>query len=221
MLEKIRVLSSLIPIIFFVLFCKKKATKEYWVFFLYLTISSVIDLVLATSLWATNNRYLLWNFYGFLENVLLSYFFYLIIRQRFIRILIPFFCLIYLVVFLLNHKSNNTNLNSYMSAFGSVTLLILCVCYFINSMKSISQPVNIFSPIFIIVVALLFNVSSTMFLNIIANMLTSNQMKDYWVINNYSIILLNFIIATAFLKLYFQQKSIPPENHSLDFTSPK
>ena len=88
-------------------------------------------------------------------------------------------------------------------------------------MKPTIEPINIFTPAFLISIALLINVSGTLFLNIIANRLTINEMEKYWNISNYSNIIMNLIFVSAFVLFYFQQKSIPPENHSVDFTSPK
>jgi ABC-type Na+ efflux pump permease subunit len=81
------------------------------------------------------------------------------------------------------------------------------------------EPVNIFTPVFLIVVGLLLFVSGTLFLFIIANRLSEKEMNQYWSINYYANILVSFIFSAAFLLFYFQQKSKPPESQSVDYTS--
>jgi hypothetical protein len=222
-LEKIRLLSSLLPIVFFVIFCKKKASKELWVFFIYCNISFVFDLFLSVSPWASEHRYLIWNIFGILEIGFLSYFFYLIINQRLIRLLILLFSLCFIIFSLFYSKSDNDQndqYNSIMNSVGSVLILILTLCYIMNSMKQTDEPINILNPVFLIVIAILLNVSSTLFLTIISNHLTVNEMEKYWNISNYSNILMNLIFSSAFVLFYYQHKPKPPESKIVDFTSP-
>jgi hypothetical protein len=108
-----------------------------------------------------------------------------------------------------------------MSAFGSVIILMLSLCFFIIALRPTAVPVdNIFTPRFIIVVALLLYVSSTLFLYIIENKLSEKELAQYWSINAYSSILTSLIFSIAFIVFKYQKKSTSPENHSVDFTSP-
>lgn len=220
MLEKIQLLSSALPIVFFVIFCKRKAPKELWVIFIYFITSLGFDLFLAISAWASDHRFLVWNMYGILENILLSYFFYLIINQRLIRALILLFSLLYLFFILPYLKTGTDQFNSTMSAVGSVIILVLSICYFLNYLKPTSEAVSIFTPQFLIVIALLLNVSCTLFLDLITNRLTINELAKYWSINSYANILMNLIISSAFILFYNQHKPKPTESNFVDFTSP-
>lgn len=220
MLEKIRLLSALLPIIFFVIFCIRKASKELWVFFVYCVVSFAFDAFLATSIWASEHRFMIWNFFGVFEVVILSYFFYLIINQRLIRAIIVLLSLTYIIFSLFYLRAYNDRYNSIMSAIGSVILLILALCYLIDILKPADVPVSIFTPVFLIVIALLLNISSTLFLTIIANRLTVDEMERYWSINHYSSIVMNILYSSAFVLFNYQQKSKPPESHTVDFTSP-
>ncbi len=108
-----------------------------------------------------------------------------------------------------------------MSAFGSVIILILSLSYFIIALRPTAVPVeNIFTPRFILVVAILLYVSSTLFLYIIANKLSEKEMAQYWGINAYSSILTSLIFSIAFIVFKYQKKSPTPESHSVDYTSP-
>ena len=221
MLEKLGLLASLLPIISFIIFCNKKATKEIWVIFIYSVFSILFDIYLSTSMWAYEHKFLIWNVFAILEYSLITYFFYLIIDSRIIRFLIIIFSFFYVLIFLLYSKSNKDQFNSILSAFGSVIILILSLCFFIIALKPTAIPVeNIFTPIFIIVVALLLYVASTLFLYIIANKLSEKEMVQYWSINAYSSILTSLIFTIAFIVFKYQKKSLTPENHTVDYTSP-
>ena len=107
-----------------------------------------------------------------------------------------------------------------LSSIGSVIILILSLSYIIASLGPSSIPVDVFTPVFLIVVGILFYVASTLFLYLIANNLSNDEMQKYWRINDYSNILTNVIFSSAFLLYRFQHKNPTHESHSVDFTSP-
>jgi hypothetical protein len=219
-LEHIKILSTAVPIVFFVIFCKKKATKELWVFFIYCILSFSFDLFLSLSIWASEHTFLVWNFFGVIENILLSYFFYIIINQRLIKVAIVLLSFFYVVFSLFHFNSNTEQFNSINGALGLVILLFLCLCYFINIMKPSSIPTNIYTPVFVIVFAMILSISSTLFLTVVSNQFTINEMQKYWNISSYANILMNLIVSSAFILFYNQHKPKPPESNFVDFTSP-
>ena len=97
-------------------------------------------------------------------------------------------------------------------------MLLLSLAFFVISMRTSEEPINLLSPVFLIVIALLLYVASTLFLYIIANRLTAREMEHYWGINHVSNILTNVIFAAAFLLFRFQKKNPSPENAAVDFT---
>jgi hypothetical protein len=220
-LEKIGLLTSLLPIISFIVFCNKKATKEIWVIFIYCILSILFDTFLSASMWAYEHRFLIWNIFAIVEYSLITYFFYLIIDSRLIRFLIIIFSFFYLIIFIFYSKPDKDQFNSIVGAFGLVIILILSLCFFVIALKPTEIPVtNIFTPRFIIVIALLLYVASTLFLNIIANKLSEKEMLQYWSINTYSSILTSLIYTIAFIVFKYQKKSSTFENQHVDFTSP-
>ena len=221
MVPKLSLLSSLLPIVFFILFCFKTSIKGFWVIFIYCTTSILFDVFVAASRWGMHHKLLLWNVYGIFEYLIVAYFYFLVTKQRLIRILIILFSVLYLIFFFLSYRSDNDRFNSMTSSIGSVIILILSLSYIITSLGPSSIPVDVFTPIFLIVVGILFYVSSTLFLYLIANNLSNEEMQKYWRINDYSNILTNIIFSSAFLLYRFQLKNPPPESHSVDFTSPK
>jgi hypothetical protein len=218
---KISLLSSLLPIAFFILFCFKTSLKGFWVIFIYCTTSILFDVFVAASAWGMQHKLLLWNVYGIFEFLILAFFYFLVTKQRLIRLLIILFSVLYLIFFSLSYRSDNDQFNSMMSSIGSVIILILSLSYIITSLAPSSIPVDVFTPIFLIVVGILFYVSSTLFLYLIANNLSNEEMQNYWRINDYSNILTNIIFSASFLLYRFQHKNPPPESHSVDFTSSK
>jgi hypothetical protein len=218
--QKLSLLSSLLPIIFFILFCFKTSIKGLWVIFIYNTTSFFFDVFAAASAWGTHHKLLLWNVYGMFEFLIMAYFFYLVTKQRFQRILILIFSALYLIFFCLSYRSDSDQFNSMMSSIGSVIILILSLSYIITSLGPSSIPVDVFTPVFLIVVGILFYIASTLFLYLIANNLSADEMQKYWRINDYSNILTNVIFSSAFLLYRFRHKNPTPESHSVDFTSP-
>lgn len=218
MLPKISTLSALIPIIFFLLFCLKNGKKSLWVIFIYCIASFSFDVFLSTSMWAIEHTYLVWNVFAIIEFSLLSYFFYVVIKERNVRILILSFLIIYLLVFFRFLSSNDDHFNSILNAIGSVIFLCLSIIFFILSMRNTNTTTNFYSPVFLIVIALLLYVASTLFLYIIASQLTEKGMEQYWSINHISNILTNLIFSIAFISFHFQRKNPSPENASVDFT---
>lgn len=220
MVPKLSLLSSLLPIIFFILFCFKTSIKGFWVIFIYNTTAFLFDVFVAASRWGMHHKLLLWNVYGMFEFLIIAYFFYLVTKQRLLRSSILLFSALYLIFFFLSYKSDSDQFNSMMSSIGSVIILILSLSFIIASLGPSSIPVDVFTPIFLIVVGILFYVSSTLFLYLIANNLSNDEMQKYWRINDYSNILTNVIFSSAFLLYRFQHKNPTPESHSVDFTSP-
>ena len=217
MLPKISILSALIPIILFLLFCSKNSSRGLWVIFIYCIASFLFDVFLSTSLWAIEHTYLVWNIFAILEFSLLTYFFYVVIKERIVRILILVFLIFYLIIFFLFLSSNDDHFNSVLNAIGSVIFLSLSIIFFILSMRNSEASATFFSPIFLIVIALLLYISSTLFLYIIASRLTEKEMEQYWSINHISNILTNLIFSAAFFLNRSQHKNPSTEN-AVDFT---
>jgi hypothetical protein len=85
-------------------------------------------------------------------------------------------------------------------------------------MRNSEIPGSFFSPIFLIVIALLLYVASTLFLYVIASQLSEKEMEQYWSINHVSNILTNLIFAVAFYLHRYKYKNPSSENVPVDFT---
>jgi len=219
-LQKFSLISSLLPIIFFLLFCLRTREKGLWVIFFYTLMSFLFDVFLLLTMWGITYKFILWNIFILVEFSFLSYFFYLIITARLIRSLIILSSIVFLVVYFLYASTDKERYNSLISAIEAVILLILSLSYFMIMMKPSAEPVNIFTPILLVVFSILLYLTSTLFLYIIANNLTPTQFDKYWSINYYANILCNLIYSFAFFLYGYQKKSLTHENHIVDYTSP-
>ena len=179
MVQFFSLISSLLPIVFFVLFCFKTRIKGFWVIFVY-SIASLLSDFIISSVWGSNHRVLLWNIYTIIEYSILSLFFYLTIKLRLIRTLIILISTIYFILFLILSKNIHVQFNSILSFFSQVIILGLCLVYLFISIKQIPESIEIVNPLFLIVIALLLYVACTLFLFIIANKLSAKEMDQYW-----------------------------------------
>ena len=213
-------LSSLLPIISFLVFSAGKAKRDFWVIFLYCVISVAFDILVSLPKWGTEYRNFIWNIYTIVQYILLVYFFYLIIKKRKVRIAILALSVFYFLIFFYYSKSDIEEFNTLMSTIESVILLFLSLYYLLNSLRFTEESHNIFTPHFFIIMGVLLYVASTFFLFIIANQLSANEMTKYWSINHYSNILTNLVFSFAFYLFRYQKKSAPAENNYVDFTYP-
>jgi hypothetical protein len=190
------------------------------VIFFYTLMSFVFDVFLLLTMWGITYKFILWNIFILVEFSFISYFFYLIIKSRLIKSLIIISFIIFLIIYFLYANNDKERYNSLISAIEAVILLILSLSYFMIMMKPTAEPVNIFTPILLVVFSILLYLTSTLFLYIIANNLTPSQFDKYWSINYYANILCNLIYSFAFLLYGYQRKTLTRENHIVDYTSP-
>ena len=132
---------------------------------------------------------------------------------------IPLYC-IYLIFFVILLKLNSDEYKSTSNAIGSLMVLTLSIYYLINfSVKSTGSE-SIMSPNFLIVVALMLNVSSTLFVSLISNNLTESELSKYWYITNIAVIGTNILISIAFVMQKYRKIPSPNGNQNVDFTFP-
>jgi hypothetical protein len=191
-----------------------------WVIFIYILSSFLIDALNTTIPLLNSHKYLIWNIYSIFEFLCYSYFFYIVIKSRIIKTSILFCCVIYFLLFFFLPKTSSEQFNSVMSAIGSVIVIVLSLCYFMVCMKPTADPVDILTPTFLIVISIFIYVTSTLFLYLLVNRFSGKEMQKYWQLNDFSNILTNIILSSAFLLFRFKHKSAPPENRHVDFTNP-
>jgi hypothetical protein len=216
----VSLVTSFLPIIFFLVFCLKTKERGLWVNFFYISFALLIDIVTLTTSWGSANKYTLWNIFILVEFTFLSYFFYLVIQQRLVRSLIILTYLVFFVIYAFYVNNDKGKFNSFLSAIESVILLIYTLSYFMMIMRPTEVPVKIFNPTLLIVFSILVYLSSTTFLYVIVNNLTEQQFQKYWSINDLANIVCNLTYSFAFILYGYQRKNPPHENQFVDYTSP-
>jgi hypothetical protein len=124
------------------------------------------------------------------------------------------------VVFFISSSNNQNQFNSLNGATGSIIILILSIYYLIVAIKPTAEPINIFTPLFLIVLTILLFDTSTLFLYVVADKLTQSEINKYWSINHYTNIITDILYSVAFLMYHFQKRKLTPENRPVDYTSP-
>lgn len=208
-------ISYLLPIILFLIFCLKKASKGLWVIFFYLVLSFFVDFLIAASDFGHRNQNTITGIFTIAEFTMLAVFFYLsyssLQLKRFILVATPIVLIILIVNFL---RSNRTDFDSVSASIESIALIIFSIIYFFEEINK-PQPYLIYSsPNFWIIIAILIYMSSTLFLFIIANNLSTQERDKYWIINKISSILTNIIFCIAFVRNKYAQSSPSLENPS-------
>ena len=173
-------ITYILPIILFIVFCMKKATKELWVAFFYLIFSISIDFVTTSNNFGRNHRTAIWGVDTIIEFSFLTIFFYLSSNNQFLtratKIIGPIILSVIIYSFL---KSDKEIFDSTAQFLESITLIIFSISFFFGELNK-PQPYSIFSsPNFWIVLAILIYMSSTLFLFIIVNHLSPEQREKY------------------------------------------
>jgi hypothetical protein len=135
----ISLLSEILPLIFCIFFYRKITAKELKVFFVYTIFQSIFTILCALATYKYNS-YTAYVFFlrihVFVEYALISYFFYLIIVSKFVRILI----LASIIPFLLfciydQYRIGNTQFGNNPSLAEYFILILLIIFYLFEKMK--------------------------------------------------------------------------------------
>jgi len=177
-------------------------------------------MVLATNVWASSHRFTVWLIMDLIELTFFSLFFSLIFKRKKERLLIVLLYSIYLIFFVIFLKLNSDEYKSASNAIESLIILSLSVYYLVNFSLKSNASESIISPLFLIVVALMLNVSSTLFVNLISNNQTESELRKYWYITNIAVIGTNILISIAFVMQKYRKIPPPAGNRNVDFTFP-
>jgi len=220
MLLLIRLVVPLLPIILFLALCLKKATKELWVFFIYILSSFLFDILNSSSL-GVKYSFILWDIFYLFQLLILSLYFYVLIKNTAVRYLLLIVSILYTFFYFLSEKST-TQYFSYYGVTGLIILLVYALFYMAYSLKPNLKSTRIITPTFLISLGIVFVVSSTLFLQIISNGLTAEQMQTYyWPLSYYVDIIINILYSIVFIM--FRYTSIPAKpgaQKTVDFTFP-
>ena len=195
----VSIFSLLLPIIFFVAFCLKKSSRALWVIFIYSVLELFTDLFTTTE-WGNAHNFEIFGIFEIIEYAMFAYFFYLSIESKIAKKVVVIISTLILTILTVTFlKAGKNGFDSITASVESIAIISLSLFYFY---EQISKPQKNFiyaSPNFWIVIAFMIYTSSTLFLFIISNNLSANEMKKYWSINYISSIVANVIFCIAFL----------------------
>ncbi|MBS1599594.1 MAG: hypothetical protein JST75_15320 [Bacteroidetes bacterium] len=190
----------------------KKSSRALWVICIYSLLELFTD-ILGSTPWGIERRFEIFGIFQIVEYAMFAYFFYLSIQGALARkLLVIISVLVLLALIFAFTKSKKEGFDSITASVVSIAIIVLSLIYFY---EQISKPQNTYiysSPNFWIVIALMVYMSSTLFLFIISNNLSVNEMKKYWAINNISSLVSNIIFCIAFLVSRFGSKNPIFEN---------
>ncbi len=201
MLPTISIFSPLIPLILFLIFCTNKKTKiELWVIFFYILETFILDLVQRLTRWGRANHFEIFGVLEIVEFIVFVYFFYLAIGSRAIKkwmLIASVLILALLVITFAN--SEKTNFNSITASVESIAIIGLSIIFLFEQINKPPDFSIYGSANFWVVLSILIYMSSTLFLFIIANNLSDEEISKYWIINNISNTVSSITFGIAFL----------------------
>ena len=129
--------STLLLIIFYLIFYKRNSDKKFWVIFLYLVLSYISDKLLYILKF---DRFYSFSFFTLIELTIFSYFFYLSFREKsFKRLLIlcyPIFCGVLAYSIIYEYKTIYDF--DYVSSSFEAILIIISILHWRYTMQSYS-----------------------------------------------------------------------------------
>ncbi len=207
-------LSTLLLIIFFLIFLKRNYDKKFWVILLYLVASFLTDIFIEFKF----DRFYCCSFFTWVEYGIFSYFFYLTFNtpsfKRLVAWLFPFFTVVLIYCVINDYKSTN-NFDYLSSSFESILLIIISILFFYEQITNPEVAFLYSSKTFWIICAILIYMSATLFL-FISSSLPSESMANnpFWLINTVATIIKNLLFGIAFSKPIIW--TIDTSSHSLN-----
>lgn len=205
---------------FYLLFKRNNKQKTLRVILFYLIYCLAND---GTSyyLQSINSEYFLWILYSFtiIEYSFFCYFIYLVLSKNFIKKIIPFLWIgfVLLAVADILHFNKGNNFDSFTIGIESIIIFLLCIYYLFSEIKE-SNSLLIYSTFnFWVVIAFLIYFSGTFFLYLVTNRMAANPsfQKLYFIINISFNILKNILLCVAMTmrlnETVNQQKTVIPE----------
>lgn len=193
-------LSTLLLIIFFLIFLKRNYDKKYWVILLYSVASLITDIFIELGF----DRFYCCSFFTWIEYGFFSYFFYLTFNtpsfKRLVAWLFPFFTVALIYCVINDYKSTN-NFDYLSSSFESILLIIISILFFYEQITKPEVAFLYSSKTFWIICAILIYMSATLLLFISSSLLSENMVNNpFWKINSVATIIKNILLGYAISK---------------------
>src|ERR1700681_2876037 len=162
-------LSYLLCIAFFLVFSLKNPKKELWIIFIYIIYSLLSDFIRFKVL-GEKNGFFVSSLFTIGELVILSYYFYSVIKSPILRkCILAASSVILLSLVVIFIRSDKKNFDSFSASLESITFIIFCLLYFYEQINRQDQYFIYSSPNFFVVLGIMIYMSATLFLFVMAN----------------------------------------------------
>jgi hypothetical protein len=201
LLKIISLFSTLLLVIFYLIFRKRNNDKKFRVILLYAILSFIFDFLTHIFL---QKRFYLNSSFTLIEYTFFSYFLYLSYKEKLFKWLLISCLIIFFLIFFYSIIHNNDVQFDYLpSSIAGVLIIIFCILFFY---EQLNNPEIIFvyaSKTFWIVLAFLLYMSTTLilFVSIGGLKLSIEQKNSVWQLNIVANIIKNILFGIAFYKL--------------------
>lgn len=202
-IANISVISSLLPILAFLLLKRNWTERLKWVCFCIILVSLMADLV--NEYLASHKQSNLWviNIYFLVDSLLIFYFFFRNFKGRHTYQRLIMVLLTVLVISWCWHVFNNgiRTLDSWSNGVETLSIIVLSILFFYDQL---TKPESLFvysTPVFWIVVGVLVYKAGTFFLFLYFNTLEQSEKEifgNYYIINSAFLMLRNILFTIAF-----------------------
>lgn len=178
-------------------------SKRLWVIFIVPTVSFINNVyALYLSYYQHRSNFLIYNIEQLIESVLLYYFFYLIIRNVFVRKAILFTGVLYVIIWVLYLiKFGSKSYFSGSTNFENMTVLALIIYFYIEKIIIVNSAFIYAEATFWIVTAFFIYIAGTFFLLLYMPSLDLPEQDKYYVLNYIFMIVRTVLLCVAiFLK---------------------
>ncbi len=213
MLEYLGTATSLIPILFYLLFLRKRNDKRVLVFFIYCIYSFVTDIAIfslgAKGVLTDNTYNIILGLFTVIEFSTFCLFFYFTfenrLTKRIVFSLIPLFFIITVSSFIYKRENPN-NLDNITLTFQAIIFMALCLSFLFSQIKSPTSFFIYTTFEFWVVTGILIYLSGTFFIYLLSASLTREEINDFWFINTIFNIQRNIFITLGFYFYKSQKK---------------
>ncbi len=193
-------ISSLLPIVVFLVLRKRNNTKPLWVIFFYIVFAFIFDIVRSLNESQVFDFYL-YRIFTTLEFFAFAYYLRSILTSPFARWGIPIATIVIVGLTVKNIITADINeeFDALTTSLEALFIILLSINYFYEVIQKNSVSLIYASKSFWMVVAMLVYLSANLFLFITSKYLTPEERHFYWFINDTANTLKNILMMIAFL----------------------
>ncbi len=195
--------SPILPIVLYLLSAKKLKNTILWVIFVYVITSFLTDLIVLTLTNSSNKNIQLTIYSAFTisEYCFFSYFIYRNLGNTLLKkaILIASVGFILSAIITYFKTFGKQDFDDFASSLEAILLIIFCLAYFFEQISS--QPAVFLHEkySFWIITAILLYFAGSLFLFVLGNSLSKQEIKVYWDITYGANVIKNILFALAFI----------------------